>query len=227
MPATTSPPCQSPFGMKYSSPALTGTRSSPNTNVYDTATRRKKRQVFCALQEERVKNTSLIGAAGVHYAAYKLTKRGLLALPTVRNTPGTDLVVTNLDGSRHANIQVKTTGNSRAVFWPICNKRKFGDLPFGRHDFYLLLRPRRADDPAQEPDKTSEFEGFLLTAQEAKAEMQAHLNFRKKRGRKDNKFPLCIWVDKAKREQAWPENKRGDWKKDKERWRKRWREFEL
>jgi hypothetical protein len=101
------------------------------------------------------------------------------------------------------------------------------ELPFSRHDFYLLLRPRRADDPAEANENTTEFEGFMLTAQEAKAEMQAHLNFRKRRGRRDNKFPLCIWVDKARREQSWPENKRGDWKKNKERWRKRWREFQL
>ena len=39
---------------------------------------------------------------------------------------------------------------------------------------------------------------FMLTAPEAKIEMQAHLSFRK-----GQQFPLCIWVDKGTREQSW------------------------
>ena len=59
------------------------------------------------VEKEKRRDNSLIGAAGVHYAAYKLTLKGMLALPTVRNTPGTDLIVTSRDGRQHANIQVK------------------------------------------------------------------------------------------------------------------------
>jgi hypothetical protein len=170
------------------------------------------------------KDNSLIGAAGVYYAAYKLTQRGMLALPTVRNTPGTDLIVTSRDGRHHANIQVKTSQYARARFWVICSAKRFATLPFGRHDFYLLLRPRRADDPGgQEVD---ELEGFMLTAQEAMKEMQAHLKFSTQVG-KEVKFPLCIWVDKGSREQSWPENKGDEWRKDKEKWRKRWRTWKL
>jgi hypothetical protein len=167
------------------------------------------------MKQDARRDNSLIGAAGVHYAAYKLTRRGMLALPTVRNTPGTDLIVTSLDGRHHANIQVKTSQYPRAKFWVICSAKKFAKLPFGRHDFYVLLRPRRADDPVgQEVD---EFEGFMLTAQEAKNEMHANLQFRK-----EQQFPLCIWVDKGTREQSW--GLPGD---SKDKWRKRWQRWKL
>jgi len=66
----------------------------------------------------------------------------------------------------------------------------------------------------------------MLTAQEAMKEMQAHLKFRTQVGQ-EVKFPLCIWVDKGSREQSWPENKGDEWRKDKEKWRKRWRTWKL
>jgi hypothetical protein len=161
------------------------------------------------------KDNSLIGAAGVHYAAYQLIRRGMLALPTVRNTPGTDLIVTGRDGRQHANIQVKTSQYGRAKFWPICSAKKFGELPFGENDFYLLLRPRRKDDPPVENSDAREFEGFLLTAQDARKKLQAHLDF-KTLHKKKGKFPLCIWIDKGEREQAWPENVGEKWKEQEE-----------
>ena len=56
------------------------------------------------------KDKALIGAAGVFYVAAELSLRGMIALPTIRNTAGYDIIVTNRDGSKHANIQVKTSG---------------------------------------------------------------------------------------------------------------------
>lgn len=163
-------------------------------------------------------DTWSIGAAGVHYAAYRFLRRGMLALPTVRNTPGTDLVVTSYDGRRHANIQVKTSQYSRAKFWIICSAKKFRKLPFGPNDFYLLLRPRRADDPGgTEPN---EFEGFMLTAKEARQEMLAHYNYWKKKG-KEPAFSLCIYVDKGRREKAWRLGERKNF------WRKRWNTWRI
>jgi hypothetical protein len=159
------------------------------------------------------KDTSLIGAAGVHYVAYQFLKRGMLALPTVRNTPGTDLIVTSTDGMQHANIQVKATEHGTAKFWIICSAKKFSKLPFGPHDYYVLLRPRRAGDPVDGQPK--EFEGFMLTAAEAKEEMAAHLQYWNDQ-RKEPKFNLCIYVDKGPRERKWglPDRKL--------QWRERW-----
>jgi hypothetical protein len=162
------------------------------------------------------RDRSLIGAAGVHYVAYQFLNRGMLALPTVRNTPGTDLIVISTDGMQHANIQVKTTQYGRAKFWIICSAKKFSALPFGPQDYYVLLRPRREGDPVeQHPD---EFEGFMLTAEEAKEEMAAQLKYWKDQG-KDPKFSLCIYVDKGPREGKWglPDRK--------SQWRERWRSW--
>ncbi len=64
------------------------------------------------------KDTSLIGAAGVHYVASELSLRGLIALPTIRNTAGMDIVVVLPENGWHANIQVKTS-RSKVGFWPI------------------------------------------------------------------------------------------------------------
>jgi len=167
------------------------------------------------IRKDLRKDNSLIGAAGVHYAAYKLSQRGMLALPTVRNTPGTDLIVTSLDGRHHANIQVKTTQSKGAKFWPVCSIKRFAKLAFGEHDFYVLLRPRRADDPPG----AEEMIGFMLTAEEAKTELSAHLASRR---REVEKFPLCIWTDKGVPQQTW------DLPQDsKEAWRKRWQEWRI
>jgi len=176
-------------------------------------------------QADNEAGNSLIGTAGVHYAAYRLTLKGMIALPTVRNTPGTDLVVTSLDGHHHANIQVKMTKNKRGKFWIICSPKKFEERKskLGRNDYFLLLRPRRSDDPmpAHDSHEINELEGFMLTAQEANRELSAHLKYWKHRN-EEPKFNLCIYVDKGPREKGWklpPHSKN--------RWRKRWQEFQI
>jgi hypothetical protein len=170
-------------------------------------------------QKEKRSDNSFIGAAGVHYAAYKLTRKGMIALPTVRNTPGTDLIVTSCDGRRHANIQVKATQHETAKFWIISSVKKFEERKrmHSEDDYFLLLRPRRSDDPGSD-----EFEGFLLTAAEAINEMQAHLDYWRNERGQEPKFSLCIYVDKGVREEQWhlpPDSK--------ETWRGRWQGFDL
>ena len=166
-------------------------------------------------------DNALIGAAGVHYVAYKFLKRGMLALPTIRNTPGTDLIVTSSDGALHANIQVKTTQFGRAKFWIICSAKKFAKLPYGPNDYYVLLRPRRADDPVEtQPD---ELEGFMLTAAEAKDEMAAQLQYWNNKGIVIPKFSLCIHVDKGPRERKWTLPDGNPLPDRKATWRERWR----
>ncbi len=63
------------------------------------------------------RNKSLIGAAGVHFVASQLSLRGLIALPTIRNTAGVDIVVVDQEDKLY-NLQVKTS-RSRVGFWPI------------------------------------------------------------------------------------------------------------
>ena len=47
---------------------------------------------------------SLIGAAGVHLVVSELSFRGLIALPTIKNTRGFDVIVTNQEGTWHSNF---------------------------------------------------------------------------------------------------------------------------
>jgi hypothetical protein len=81
-------------------------------------------------------DNALVGAAGVHHVAAVLSLRGLIALPTIRNAPGIDLVVVNPTGSWHGNVQVKTSQH-KVNFWPISTRyHQFS----GPHNYYAFVR---------------------------------------------------------------------------------------
>jgi len=82
------------------------------------------------------RDKALIGAGGVHFVVSELSLRGLIALPTVRNTTGIDVLVSNADGSWNANLQVKTS-RSMVNFWPIGTKYQEWQ---GEHCYYVFLR---------------------------------------------------------------------------------------
>jgi len=81
-------------------------------------------------------NTALTGIAGVHHVVSELSRRGLVALPTIRNTAAYDVIVATPDGTRHANIQVKAS-QKRRLFFPMPESEK---VRAGPHDYYVLLR---------------------------------------------------------------------------------------
>jgi hypothetical protein len=162
-------------------------------------------------RKKHLLDNSTIGAAGVHYVTYRFLLRGMQALPTIRNTAGTDLVVTSRDGRKHGNIQIKTSQKNRE-FLPICSAKNFEKLRPSRWDYYVLLRRRREDD-SRKP--APEFEGFMLTASEANKEMWIHL-----KDRKSDKFSLCIWVDKGKQQKDWGlKDNEEEWRKTFETWK--------
>jgi hypothetical protein len=97
--------------------------------------------------------TSLAGAAGVHFVVAELSLRGLIALPTIRNTAGVDVIVAIKKGTWHANLQVKTSRN-RVAFWPV--SKKYGEW-IGKNNFYVFLRYNL---------KIGSFEVFLASSQE-------------------------------------------------------------
>lgn len=54
--------------------------------------------------------TSLLaGVAGEYFVAAELSRRGLIASITLRNTRGIDMVVTNASATRTVTIQCKTS----------------------------------------------------------------------------------------------------------------------
>lgn len=97
---------------------------------------------------------TLSGIAGVHYVASELSRRGLIALPTTKNLPAFDILVANVEGTRHANIQVKAS-SKRAPFFPMPPPEK---VRTGRHDYYVLVRWI---------ESAARYEGFLLTGKQA------------------------------------------------------------
>jgi hypothetical protein len=99
------------------------------------------------------RDNSLIGAAGVHFVVSELSLRGLIALPTIRNTAGVDVVVTNKAGTWQANLQVKTS-RSRVSFWPV--GKKYDDW-VGTNNYYVFVRY----DP-----KNKTLEAFLASSED-------------------------------------------------------------
>ena len=83
-----------------------------------------------------MKNRSLIGAAGVHYVCAELSMQGLIALPTVRNTKGMDVIVLKENGDFLANRQVKTSSN-KVSFWPVGKDYKKWN---SKQDYYVFVR---------------------------------------------------------------------------------------
>jgi len=99
------------------------------------------------------KDSALIGAAGVHHVVSLLSLRGLIALPTIRNTAGVDVVVTDKKGMWQANLQVKTS-RSKVSFWPI--GKKYNEW-VGPNNYYVFLRYN---------DKIKSFEVFLESSKQ-------------------------------------------------------------
>ncbi len=119
-------------------------------------------------KEQNVDN-ALIGAAGVHFVVSELSFRGLIALPTIRNTAGYDVIVVSPDGLRHANLQVKTSKN-KVSFWPV--GKKYKDLK-GEKNFFVFARYLKNE---------SRFEVFLEYSEAVIKQVTNNLSRAKRQG---------------------------------------------
>lgn len=79
---------------------------------------------------------ALVGVAGVHFVVSQLTLRGLIALPTTRNTAGIDVLVSEPDGRSQAVLQVKTS-QRKVGYWPTPAPEK---CLRGPHSFFVFVR---------------------------------------------------------------------------------------
>ena len=69
-----------------------------------------------------MKNTyNLTGNAGEYFVCSELSKLNILPLITPKNNPLFDIIATNLDGSKHVAIQVKTMGINNKQGWKLHN----------------------------------------------------------------------------------------------------------
>jgi hypothetical protein len=144
-------------------------------------------------------NSQLVGAAGVFHVASELCMRGLIALPSIRNVKGADILVADPEGKRFAFLQVKTSQH-KVTFWPI------GESALkltGRNCYYVFVR--RVHD---------HFEAFLEKATVVAREVRAADCRVRKRGCKE--FAL-----------AWPISGRDATKGAEERTRRQWETFTL
>jgi len=115
---------------------------------------------------------ALIGAAGVHFVVSELSLRGLIALPTIRNTAGVDIVVVNKAGTEQANLQVKTS-RSKVSFWPIgSNYNAWRNL----HNFYVFVRYLKNE---------TRFEAFLESSENVAKQVTTRITKEKERGLKE------------------------------------------
>ena len=117
---------------------------------------------------------TLIGAAGVHFVVSELSRRGLVALPTIRNTAGIDILVSEPDSSGQANLQVKTR-SSKEDYWPTSRPER---CLKGSRSFYVLVRYLPDED---------RFEAFLESGSNVAKQVQANLLDNQNRGLKE--FP--------------------------------------
>lgn len=144
----------------------------------------------------------LIGIAGVHHVVSELSRRGMIALPTVRNIAAYDIIVSSMSGRKHANLQVKAS-KSRVTNFPVAEGKL---IRVHRNSWFVLLRWIKAEGC---------FEGFMLSSEEARAEARRAENGQRKAIRLGTRKVLrpCIYV--------------GPKQKERDRWKKRWDSWKI
>ena len=97
--------------------------------------------------DEKHQNLShvLCGISGEYATAAELTRRGLVASITLRNTRGIDILVSNADASKSAGVQVKTNQNGKRL-WLL--NRKAEDF-HSKHLYYIFVCLK---SPGHRPD---------------------------------------------------------------------------
>ena len=85
---------------------------------------------------------SLRGNASQFFVAGELCRRGLVAVVTLGNTPNTDILCSNVDGTKFAHIQVKTfvPGNRT------CSVGKKAEINYGKNFVWVLCGMPNAND---------------------------------------------------------------------------------
>ncbi len=132
----------------------------------------------------------------MHFVVSELSLRGLIALPTIRNTAGVDVIVASPDGSWHENLQVKTSKDN-VNFWPLGQGYKRWQ---GEKNFYVFVRYLKRE---------GRFEAVLESANQVAKDVEAAVEESRQRGNKD----WAPW---------WPLPKDAS---ERERVRRQWLEF--
>lgn len=114
-------------------------------------------------------STALIGIAGVHYAVSELSRRGFIALPTIRNTAGIDVLVTEPNGSGPVVLQVKTS-SKETKWWPVSTTNS---CLGGSNAYYIFVRYNQ---------KNERFEAFMVKANDVQRQVENYVKDEKAHG---------------------------------------------
>lgn len=115
-----------------------------------------------------------IGNAGVYYVCMELSLRDLIAMPTVRNAAGIDVLVSTASGDHLADLQVKTS-QTKVSFWPAPAANR---IPDNANVWFVFLRWLKHE---------KRFQGFMATASEVKIGVEQEAARQQRAGAKD--FP--------------------------------------
>lgn len=83
------------------------------------------------------KRSGIIGVSGEYFVAAELSQRGVVATLTLKNTPYIDILATNLEKGKSANIQVKTMSVGNNAGWHMGPKD--GEPSGVVNHFYVLV----------------------------------------------------------------------------------------
>lgn len=143
-------------------------------------------------------NRVLTGIAGVHHVVSELSRRGLVALPTTKNTAAYDIVALNELGTKHANIQVKTS-SKKVTFFLMPHPDK---IRSGPRDFYVLVRWC---------ENISRYECFLVRGKNAKISVQNNLKSQYKSIRAGKRVEIRPSISISANQKRWAKAWQ-DWK---------------
>lgn len=120
------------------------------------------------------KEKSTRGNASQFFVAGELCRRGYSAVVTLGNTPNTDILCSNIEGTRFVHLQVKTfVPGNRTCFVGVKSEKNFGE------NFFWVL----AGIP--EPGSESHFEYYIIPSSEmSKSILKGHHIWREMLGKK-------------------------------------------
>ncbi len=90
-----------------------------------------------AKTEKIKKRLNVVGVAGEYFVAFELSQKGIIATLTLKNTPGTDVLVRNPDNGKSASIQVKTMSIDNNAGWRLSEKD--AQVSKIKNHFYVLV----------------------------------------------------------------------------------------
>ncbi|SEN69214.1 hypothetical protein [Nitrosomonas marina] len=91
------------------------------------------------------------GNASQFFVAGELCRRGWPAVVTLGNTPNTDVLVTNIEGTKFVHVQVKTFVPGNAT----CSVGRKAEIDFGANFFWILVG-------IPYPNTKSEFSYYII-----------------------------------------------------------------